>query len=105
MTELETITDARLTALETLLQRLYAMTFAKMPADDLIRIKRELIFGSDEWTMFPGAPPQDVGEIEQSMKLVGFAIRNFVNQFDEREQDVRKSSGLSPADLPDKKWS
>jgi uncharacterized glyoxalase superfamily metalloenzyme YdcJ len=99
------ITEARLVALETMLQKLYAMFLSGIPAEDSIRLKQDIIATSEKWEMFPGTPPQDVEQMQRKMYAVAFCIRNFVNVLDEREKSVRERSGLPQAGLPDKQWS
>ena len=99
------ITDARLIALETLLQRLYAMVLAPMATQDSVRIKQQLIEKAADWEIYPGSPPQDVETTNQKMDLVAFQVRYFINIVDEREKDIRKQMDLPRADLPNKNWT
>jgi len=96
MTDFEMITDVRLVALETIVQKMLAGQMAALAPEESRALKEQFVVTSWSPDVFLNEGPQGVDA--RSTAVLADWVEQFFRVVEERERDIRARHDLPPAD-------
>jgi hypothetical protein len=87
--------NARLSALEFLIEGLWSQAMAALPPEQAKNVLQSLQEASGRWALTPGNEPQDVASIQKDHRLVEAWVRHLIDRIRATEQLVRRHQSSS----------
>ena len=94
MTDADLITDVRLIALETIVQKMLASQFSQCDPGKSCDLKEQMIASCSKPDVFRGEGPTLVDDMKT--QLLASHVQHFFAVVEERETDIREGLGLPP---------
>jgi hypothetical protein len=94
MTEEEIITDVRLMALETIVQKILASNFSQMTPEQSVKIKDQMADSCRKYDVFGKSGPVLVDTVKAD--LYAAHVDHLFRIVEEREVDIRERQNLPP---------
>lgn len=82
--------NARLSALEFLMEGLWSQTMAALPPEQAKNVLQSLQEASGRWALTPGNPPQDVAAVQRDHRVLEAWVGHMIERIRATEQLLRR---------------